>query len=175
MQIFGILALVIIVGLGAWFVGTNGYLMPAEETDITVTETPKAEPTDVNIKVENTVTPGGAMITIYDGVTVSVSSQTLSLANKGLTGSLKAEIRLLTELKELNLSGNKFTGLPAEIGQLSKLEVLNLSNNPLTGLPSELANLKNLKTLDLRGTQYAKTDLETIKKGLPTTTQILVD
>lgn len=175
MQIFGILALVIVVGLGAWFVGKNGYLMPTEETKPTEIETPKTEPTDVNIKVENTVTPGGAMITIYDGVTVSVSSQTLSLANKGLTGSLKAEIRLLTELRELNLSGNKFTGLPAEVGQLSKLEVLNLSNNPFTGLPSELANLKNLKTLDLRGTQYAKADLEIIKKGLPSTVQILVD
>lgn len=149
--------------------------MPAEETEPIVIDTPKAETTDVNIKVENTVTPGGAMVTVYDGVSVSVSSQTLTLAGKGLTGSLKGEIRLLTELRELNLSGNKFTGLPSEVGQLSKLEVLNLSNNPLTGLPYELANLKNLKTLDLRGTQYAKADLEVIKKGLPATTQILVD
>ena len=149
--------------------------MPTEETEPIVIDTPKAETTDVNIKVENTVTPGGAMVTVYDGISVSVSSQTLTLAGKGLTGSLKGEIRLLTELRELNLSGNKFTGLPSEVGQLSKLEVLNLSNNPLTGLPYELANLKNLKTLDLRGTQYAKADLEVIKKGLPNTTQILVD
>ena len=175
MQIFGILALLIVVGFGAWFVGDRGYLMPKEETEPVVIETPKAEPTDVNIKVENTVTPGGAMVTVYDGVSVSVSSQTLTLAGKELTGSLKGEIRLLTELRELNLSGNKFTGLPAEVGQLTKLEVLNLSNNPLTGLPYELANLKNLKILDLRGTQYAKADLEVIKKGLPATTQILVD
>jgi len=176
MQIFGILALLIVVGFGAWFVGDRGYLMPTEETEpVVVVEKQNPEPTDVNIKVENTVTQGGAMITIYDGVTVSASSQTLSLAGKGLTGSLKAEIRLLTELKELDISRNKFTGLPAEVGQLSKLEVLNLSNNPLTGLPSELANLKNLKTLDLRGTQYAKADLEIIKKGLPSTVQILVD
>jgi hypothetical protein len=175
MQIFGILAIIIMVGLGAWFVGDRGYFMPTEEADSVVVETPKVEPTDVNIKVENTMTPGGAMVTVYDGISVSVSSQTLDLSGKGLTGSLKGEVRLLTELRELNLSGNKFTGLPSEVGQLSKLEVLNLSNNPLTGLPYELANLKNLKTLDLRGTQYAKADLEVIKKGLPATTQILVD
>jgi hypothetical protein len=156
-------------------VGSNSSLVPNADPNPTVTEAPKTEPTDVNIKVENTVTPGGAMVTVYDGVTVSVSSQTLTLANKGLTGSLKGEIRLLTELKELNISGNKFTGLPAEVGQLTKLEVLNLSNNPLTGLPQELGNLKNLKILDLRGTQYSAQDLLIIKQGLSTNTQILVD
>lgn len=175
MNIFGILALIIVVGFGGWFAGKEGYLIPVKEIEPIVVETPEAKPTDLNIKVENTVTPGGAMVTVYDGVTVSVSSQSLSLAGKGLTGSLKGEIRLLTELKELNVSGNKFTGLPAEVGQLSKLEVLNLSNNPLTGLPQELGNLKNLKVLDLRGTQYAKADLEVIKKGLSASTQILVD
>jgi Leucine rich repeat len=175
MNIFGIVALVIVVGFGAWFAGKEGYVVPREEIQPVVVETPEVKPTDVNIKVENTVTPGGAMVTVYDGVTVSVSSQSLSLAGKGLIGSLKGEVRLLTELKEMNISGNKFTGLPAEVGQLSKLEILNLSNNPLTGLPQELGNLKNLKVLDLRGTQYAKADLDVIKKGLSSSVQILVD
>jgi hypothetical protein len=175
MNIFVVLALIIMVGFGAWFAGKEGYLMPAEEIEPVAVETPEVKPTDLNIKVENTVTPDGAMVTVYDSVSVSVSSQSLSLANKGLTGSLKGEIRLLSELRELNLSNNKFTGLPAEVGQLSKLEILNLSNNPLTGLPQELGNLKNLKILDLRGTQYAKADLEVIKRGLSTSTQILVD
>ncbi len=180
MQIFGMLALIIVVGLGAWFVGDRGLLMPSEETKPNAIETPtdevvKAEPADVNIKIENSVTPEGAMVTVYDGVSVSASSQTLNLAGKGLTGSLKGEIRFLTELKELNISGNKFTGLPAEVGQLSKLEVLNLSNNPFTGLPQELGNLKNLRILDLRGTQYSTQDLTIIKQGLPSTVQILVD
>ena len=175
MNIFGVLALIIVVGLGAWFIGKEGYVLPLEEAEPVVVETPELKPTDVNITVENTTTPSGAMVTVYDGVTVAVSSQSLSLAGKGLNGSLKGEIRLLTELKELNISGNKFTGLPAEVGQLSKLEVLNLSNNPLTGLPQELGNLKNLKVLDLRGTQYTKADLEVIKKGLSASAQILVD
>ena len=87
----------------------------------------------------------------------------------------KREIRFLTNLKELNLSGNNFSGLPAEIGQLANLEVLNLANNPLTGLPQELGNLKNLKVLDLRGTQYAAQDLVGIKASLSSSVQILVD
>jgi hypothetical protein len=176
MQIFGILALVIIVGLGAYFVGNNSNLVADKDvTPPPVVEAPKAEPTDVTIKVENTVTPSGAMVTIYDNVSVAANSQTLALTGKGFTGSLKGEIRLLTDLRELDISGNKFTGLPAEVGQLSKLEVLNLSNNPLTGLPREIGNLKNLKILDLRGTQYSAQDLVIIKQGLSASTQVLVD
>lgn len=175
MQLFGIVVLILVVGIGAWFIGMEGYLMPAKEIPPVVVEVPKAEPTDVNIKVENTVTPNGAMVTIYDNVSVAANSQTLTLSGKGFTGSLKGEIRLLTDLRELDISGNKFTGLPAEVGQLAKLEVLNLSNNPLTGLPQEIGNLKNLRVLDLRGTQYSAQDLEIIKKGLPSTVQILVD
>ena len=175
MQLFGILVLIIVVALGAYFVGNNSNVVSNEEVIPPVVETPKAEPTDVNIKVENTVTPNGAMVTIYDNVRVAANSQTLTLSGKGFTGSLKGEIRLLTDLQELDISGNKFTGLPAEIGQLTKLEVLNLSNNPITGLPHEIANLKNLRTLDLRGTQYSEQDLVIIKKGLSATTQVLVD
>jgi Leucine-rich repeat (LRR) protein len=175
MQLFGIVVLIIIVGLGAYFVGNNSNMVANKDATPSVVEAPKTEPTDVTIKVENTTTPNGAMVTIYDNVSVAANSQTLALSGKGFTGSLKGEIRLLTDLRELNISGNKFTGLPAEIGQLAKLEILDLANNPLTGLPHEIGNLKNLRTLDLRGTQYSEQDLVIIKKGLPTSTQILVD
>lgn len=67
------------------------------------------------------------------------------------------------------------TGVPAEIGQLQKLEILNLSNNNLTGLPNELVNLKNLKTLNLSGNEYSTHDLDIIRNGLPSTTNIIID
>lgn len=114
------------------------------------------------------------MVEIYDGVRVSSNTRVLSIAGRSFSGSLKAEVGQLKELQTLDISDNRFTGLPAEVGRLDKLEVLNLSNNPLTGLPYELGNLKNLKTLDLRGTDYSATDLEVIRANLPQTTNILV-
>lgn len=103
------------------------------------------------------------------------NTEILDLSNQNLTGALQAEIKNMKNLKVLNLSNNKFTGVPAEVGQLDKLEVLDLSNNPITGLPHEIGNLQNLKTLNLKGTNYSKQDLEIIKQNLPSTTEILVD
>lgn len=115
------------------------------------------------------------LVLIYDGVSASHDIRVLNLANRSFTGSLKAEIRHLTELRELDVSNNQLTGIPAEIGQLSKLEKLNLSYNPITGLPHEIGNLHNLLLLDLRGTNYSRQDLEVIRTALPTTTTILTN
>lgn len=117
----------------------------------------------------------GAMVEVYTGISVGDKSTVLDLSGKQLTGSLKAEVRLLKALTELNLSNNQFTGIPAEIGQLSELRILNLSGNPVTGLPQELGNLQKLQVLDLRNTSYAKQDLAIIQAKLPKTTKVLVE
>lgn len=98
--------------------------------------------------------------------------ETLDLSGNNLTGALQAEVRHLKNLRTLDLSDNKFTGVPAEIGQLEKLEVLDLSNNMLTGLPYELGNLRNLKMLDLSGNDYSELDLAEIRKKLSADTTI---
>jgi len=116
---------------------------------------------------------GGSMVEVYPGISVSDTTTTLDLSGRGLTGSLKAEIRLLTGLTVLNLSNNNFTGLPAEVGQLKQLQVLNLSQNQFTGLPYEIGNLDNLVVLDIRGNDYSRTDLAEIKQKLPPSTQVL--
>jgi len=105
----------------------------------------------------------------------STHIQKLDLSTNNLDGSLQAEVRLLENLKVLDLSNNQFTGVPAEIGQLKNLEILNLSNNKITGLPHEIGNLSRLKLLDLRGNDYSSSDLDIIKKNLPPTTEIAVD
>ncbi len=110
---------------------------------------------------------GQGLTEVPVGVFEKEIAEELNLSNNQLEGSLPAEVRHLQNLRVLDLSDNKFTGVPAEIGQLAKLEVLNLSGNPITGLPLELGNLLNLKVLDLSGTQYSKYDLNLIKKNLP--------
>lgn len=96
----------------------------------------------------------------------------LDLSHNVLTGALQAEIRHLQNLKVLDLSNNRFTGVPAEVGQLKNLEILNLSNNQLTGLPYEIGNLKSLRVLDISGNSYSTQDLEVIRKALPSSVQI---
>ncbi len=128
--------------------------------------------------ISNEESEGRAMsssVEIYAGIIVAKDVRSLDLSNKDLEGSLKAEIRLITELQELDLSNNNFTGLPAEVGQLSNLRVLNLSYNPFTGLPNELGNLQNLEVLNLVGTNYSQNDLDTISANLPPGTKIIVN
>jgi Leucine-rich repeat (LRR) protein len=93
----------------------------------------------------------------------------LDLSGNELEGALPSELGRLVNLKILDASHNKMTGLPAEIGKLRALEVLDLSDNSLTGLPMELGNLKQLKVLDLTGNPYSVQDLAAIEKELVNT------
>jgi len=117
----------------------------------------------------------GGDVEVYDGIKIDRNLKSLNLAGRNFSGSLKAEIRLLENLQELDISHNEFTGVPAEVGQLSNLKTLNLSYNPITGIPHEIGNLSKLEVLDLRGTQYSEFDLNAIKQSLPESTSILVD
>ena len=117
----------------------------------------------------------GNTVAIYEGYSFGAESTVVTLANKGLTGSLKGEVRHMENLIELDLSYNDFTGLPAEVGQLQNLESLNLSYNQLTGLPQELGNLQNLAVLDLRGNDVSEHDLNIIRAQLPDSVVIYMD
>ncbi len=64
---------------------------------------------------------------------------------------LPSDIKKLTNLRVLRLSGNLLKELPPEIGQLKLLQQLDLANNQLTKLPPELWNLKELDELRLNG------------------------
>lgn len=91
----------------------------------------------------------------------------LNITGQGIGGALPSQIGKLRNLKVLNASNNKMTGLPAELGQLSQLEVLDVSNNQLTGLPMELGNLKQLREFNLKGNAYSEQDLAGIAAKLP--------
>ncbi len=91
----------------------------------------------------------------WEGVTVAGTPKrvtNLNLGALGLTGTIPAELGLLTGLRGLWLSGNQLTGpLPTELGNLSSLTGLGLSGNRLTGgIPVELGRLTNLTSLWLQ-------------------------
>ncbi len=174
MQLIGLLLTVALIGvLFVWYTPGTSTTSGTEEASTTITY---SEAIDAAKEVvEKTNEAGGTKVEVYAGISVGDKSTILNLSGKQLTGSLKAEVRFLQSLTELNLSNNEFTGIPAEIGQLGELRVLNLAGNPVTGLPHELGNLQKLEMLDLRNTSYSKQDLDVIVARLPETTTILVD
>jgi internalin A len=87
-----------------------------------------------------------------------------------LEGSLIGEIRQMSQLRVLDVSNNKMTGMPAEIGQLSNLESLDYSYNRIDGLPNEISNLKNtLKEFNLTGNPLSQDKINKLKADLPST------
>lgn len=176
MQYIGLLGLLITIALAGWWFSSNVSTDEIDSNEDTKTYQDVIDSArDTVKKAEDSILISSKLVFVYDGISVPDDTRVLDLSNENLSGSLKAEIRLLSSLKELNISNNNFTGLPAEVGQLSQLEILNLSNNPLTGLPQELGKLKKLKVLDLRGTEYSSFDMDIIQANLPSSTQVLVD
>ena len=83
----------------------------------------------------------------------------IALYANNLTGTLPAELGVLTDLTFLGLDENQLTGsIPPELGNLTNLLHLNLTINQLTGnLPIELGNLTNLQELHLSNNQFTGT------------------
>lgn len=77
------------------------------------------------------------------------------LPDRGLTGTLPAEINKLTELVELNLSNNRITGaIPNTLASLTKLTTVNLSRNRITRIPS-FAATTSLTSLNVANNNLA--------------------
>lgn len=159
----------IVIGLGGWWYVNN------TQTGTENGDGGEAETITEKALVEKGVTldlSNRGLSKVPEYVFARTDIETLDLSGNNLTGALQAEVRHLKNLRTLDLSDNKFTGVPAEVGQLEKLEVLDLSDNMLTGLPYELGNLRNLKTFDLSGNDYSERDLVKIKEKLSADTAI---
>jgi Leucine-rich repeat (LRR) protein len=153
-------------------IGSTGYIIGSNRTDKFENSVSEIESKTVTYGVINL--SGQGLTKAPENIFSKTSTVELNLSNNLLTGALQSQIGQLKRLKVLDLSNNKFTGVPAEVGQLTNLEILNLSNNSLTGLPNELGNLSKLKFLDVSGNNYSESDLAGIKKKLPAFTFIKI-
>ena len=83
----------------------------------------------------------------------------INLTENNLSGTLPAQLAMLTKLAGLILTDNQLTGaIPIELSQLSELATLDLSENMLRGaIPPELANLTPMVYLDLSANQFSGT------------------
>ena len=102
-------------------------------------------------------------MTDWNGVTLEGTPSRVTRVNlrdRGLRGSIPAELGSLTALQVLDLSDNRLTGsIPEQLGDLSNLTVLWLYDNRLSGeIPSELSSLSNLNWLILSGKQVDRGD-----------------
>lgn len=183
--LFGLAIVLVVIG-GVRLYNRENTVPTAANTNTDKVAATTSEPHNTNASTnEPAQTPRSTSVTIdlsNTGLTKTpmdifgkINTEELNLSANNLIGSLPAEVRLLQNLKVLNLSNNQFTGVPAEIGQLKNLEVLDLSNNKITGLPNELGQLSNLKVLNLKGNAYSVTDLAGIKSRLPNSVEVIVD
>lgn len=64
--------------------------------------------------------------------------------------SIPPKIGLMTDLEELDLSGNMISLIPPEIKNCKSLRELYLGRNTITKIPEEFCELRNLEALNLR-------------------------
>ena len=81
----------------------------------------------------------------------------INLSENNLSGTLPAELAMLTKLGGLILTDNQLTGtIPIELSQLRELASLDLNENRLRGaIPPELANLTPMVYLDLSDNRFS--------------------
>ncbi|XP_055601658.1 leucine-rich repeat-containing protein 58-like [Uranotaenia lowii] len=99
------------------------------------------------------------LYSIPDAITQQCQLTTLIVKNNRLdNGSLPKSLRSAqgSGLRELNLSGNRFTHFPEQITELKTLKYLYLGGNQITNVSKDIWKLVNLQLLSLGGNLIAE-------------------
>lgn len=96
--------------------------------------------------------------------------RSLTIKNCGLT-NLPEEISVLSELNELNLTGNKLQALPNSIRDLTKLKRLNLDKNDFSVFPDHIRKNSSLSHVSIDQNPFSKDEKDRIQREFNLTVQ----
>ena len=113
-------------------------------------------------------------LTNLEVLEISNSNEYLETSDRQLTGSIPTELGSLTNLRKLNLRGNRLSGeIPSELGNLINLSALDLDGNMLSGrIPSELGNLPSLQSIFLSNNKLSGGIPVSLLENSPTLSQL---
>ncbi|MBN3312193.1 LRC20 protein, partial [Atractosteus spatula] len=92
--------------------------------------------------------------------TVTENIHVISLANNEMKAINSKFITTFSQLRELNLEGNKLTQLPEATGSMENLTSINLARNKFSVFPEELTCIKMLKKINLEGNEITELPVE---------------
>lgn len=85
------------------------------------------------------------------------------------------QIKNLTNLFRINLSGNAVSSINENLIQLKSLEILNLKDNKLTDFSAKIANMPALKQLILDGNPFEMIPPEIVARGIESVRNFFVE
>jgi len=86
---------------------------------------------------------------LHESVSILTNLEELHLQDNLFTGPVPTFLMNLTNLTYLGVADNEFTSLPQNIGDLQQLEILFASRNNITLLPDSIGDILTLKSLQM--------------------------
>lgn len=94
---------------------------------------------------------------------INAPLKSLTLKSCGLR-NLPEEFSMLTNIEELNLSGNDLSELPLSFPALKKLRRLNLDSNNFEKFPDLIKGMRNLSHLSIDGNKFSDEEKARIQR-----------
>ena len=127
------------------------------EFDVVPEEVPFLLDIEFNLDNYNSFNWNSNSKLIYDDdVMFKIQDQHISELNISLRDQIPSSVKLLKNLRNLNLSCNNLTDLPNTLSDLTNLESLDLSWNDFKIVPDVLNDLKSIKKINFQNNLIQK-------------------